>query len=104
MKPTTVRLDEALQAKLDAIQASLGATQAVALREVIEFYHTEKIAVKPAVMRWIDINALAGRHGEIDWSEVDCPECHEAIDRPFKALFADGSWSATVCSRCATSE
>lgn len=104
MKPTTVRLDEATQAQFDAIQASLDMTQSEAYREIIRFYYAEKIAQPSAVMRWIDINALAGRHGEIDWSEVDCPECHEEIDRPFKALMADGSWSATVCSRCATSE
>lgn len=59
---------------------------------------------KPAIMRWIDIDALPGRTGEIDWSEVDCSDCGDVINRPFKALFADGSWSATVCSRCATSE
>lgn len=104
MKPTTVRLDEALQRKLDAIQAALGTNQADTLRKVIEDYYADHLAEKPAVMRWLDIDAIPGRRGEIDWSEVDCPECGKEIDRPFKALMSDGSLSATVCSRCATSE
>lgn len=113
-KPTTMRFDDATYQRLEGIKTELHMTQTEALEEAIRLFHKTHVEQKPAVVRWIDISKLPGRRGEIvygDWANEDteddvpdCPHCSLPIDRPHKALMADGTWSETVCSRCAFSE
>lgn len=103
-KPTTMRFDDITYQRLEEIKTELHMTQTEALEEAIRLLHKEQVEQKPAVLRWVDIDALPGRPGEVEWTEVDCLECGQPMKSPWKALMSDGTWSMTVCHRCATSD
>jgi hypothetical protein len=101
---TTVRFSEQTRQRLDELLAT-GESQTSVLERAISALWQDEIYEKPAVLRWLDILGLPGHAGEVDWSEVECAECGQDIDRPHYALMSDGRLLAGArCSECATSE